>query len=277
MKNVQNTIRAEGVERAVLTDLHSFAPTEFRERLGLDLGEVGGALVSVASRKPTILVNRTVGLGLAHPADRETVENIVERYRNANVRRYFLQLDPAASPKELPDWLEAAGLEPYQRAWAKFERGTDPAPEAKTDLKVREIGLEHAQDFGRIAAAGFELDDAWIPVLAELVGRNGWHVYMCFDGDQPAGCGAMRIHDGVAWLDWAATLPEFRRRGSQGALISRRISDGIAFGCDTFSTSTGEDVDGDAQHSYHNIERYGFRRTHARANWVPTKVKTLER
>jgi hypothetical protein len=37
----------------------------------------------------------------------------------------------------------------------------------------------------------------------------------------------------------------------------------------TFATSTGEEAEGDAQHSFHNIERYGFRRTHARANWVP--------
>ena len=157
-----------------------------------------------------------------------------------------------------------------RRAWAKFTRGREPAPEPTTDLEVREIGAEHAIDFGRIAATGFELDEEWIPVLAGLVGREGWRVYLSFDGETPAGCGAMRISDGVAWLDWAATLPEFRRRGSQGAVIARRLADGIAMGSDAFATSTGEEVEGDAQHSYHNIERYGFRRTHARANWVPS-------
>jgi hypothetical protein len=208
---------------------------------------------------------------LAHPSDRKTVDTIVERYRNAGVNRYFIQVDPAAAPEELAVWLEDAGLEPYHRAWAKFKRGDEPAPEPRSDLEVRKIGEEHALDFGRIAAAGFELDDAWIPTLARLVGRDGWHVYLSFDGDRPAGCGAMRIHEGVAWLDWAATLPEFRRRGSQGAVITRRISDGVAFGCGSFATSTGEAVEGDAQHSYRNIERYGFRRTHARANWVPAR------
>jgi hypothetical protein len=267
--NENETIRAESAERTALSDLHRAAPSDLREGLGLDLKEVGGALVSIARRQPTILVNRVVGLGLIHPADRETVDTIVERYRDAGVGRYFLQLDPAATPEDLPAWLEDAGLEPYHRAWAKFERGAEPAPAARSDLEVREIGAEHAMEFGRIAAAGFELDDAWIPALAGLVGRDGWHVYMSFDGDQPAGCGAMRIHEGVGWLDWAATLPEFRRRGSQGAVIVRRITDGIGLGCQSFATSTGEAVDGDAQHSYRNIERYGFRRTHARANWVP--------
>jgi hypothetical protein len=272
--NTQHTIRAESVERTALADIHSAASPGLRDGLGLDLQEIGGTLVSIASRSPTILINRVVGLGLAQPADRATVEEIVARYRDAGVRRYFLQLDPAATPEELPAWLEDAGLEAYHRAWAKFERGTEAPPATGSDLEVREIGLDHAEDFGRIAAAGFELDDAWIPVLAGLVGRDGWHVYLSFDGDQPAGCGAMRIHQGVAWLDWAATLPEFRRRGSQGALINRRLSDGLGLGCDSFATSTGEEVDGDAQHSYHNIERYGFRRTHARANWVPRMVRT---
>jgi hypothetical protein len=266
--NRQFTTRAEGAERAALADLHLAAPSDLRERLGLELREVGGALVSVARSHPTILVNRVVGLGLPDPAERETVDTIVGLYRDSGVDRYFLQLDPAAAPEELPVWLEDVGLEPYHRAWAKFERGNEPAPEPRSDLEVREIGNEHSADFGRIAAAGFELDNAWVPALASLVGRDGWHIYMSFDGDRPAGCGAMRIHEGVAWLDWAATLPGFRRRGSQGALISRRITDGIALGCSSFATSTGEAVDGDAQHSYHNIERYGFRRTHARANWM---------
>ena len=223
--NVNTSIRAEAVERATLADLHRFAPDAQRDRLGLELRLVDGALVSIARNSSTILVNRTVGLGLAHPAGRETVDKIVEHYRDADTGRFFLQLDPAAKPDQLSAWLESAGLEPYHRAWAKFERGTEAAPEPRTDLEVREIGPEYAAEFGRIAAAGFDLDDDWVPVLAGLVGRKGWHVYLSFDGDTPAGCGAMRIQGGVAWIDWAATLPEFRRRGSQGAIISR-ISSG---------------------------------------------------
>jgi len=263
------TRRAEAVERAALVDLHRAASRDLSDRLGLELSEAGGALVSIARGHPTILINRVVGLGMDRPADRATVEDIVKRYRDAGIERYFLQLDPSAAPDELPGWLEQAGLERYHRAWAKFKRGAEATPAVGTDLSIREIDANHANDFGRIAAAGFELEDSWIPALAGLVGREGWHVYMSFDGDVPAGCGAVLIHERVGWLDWAATLPEFRRRGSQGAIISRRISEGIALGCDAFATCTGEEVAGDAQHSYRNIERFGFRRTHARANWVP--------
>jgi hypothetical protein len=269
MKYSNFSVRAEAVERAALADLHRAASEEARTRLGLSIRVVDGVLVSMARETPTIVVNRAVGLGMAHPADRETVDAVVDHYRQAGVQRYFLHLDPGAAPDDLPRWLEASGLAPYHRAWAKFRRGAEPAPDADSDLQVRKIGPEHAFDFGRIATAGFELDEAWIPVLAGLVGREHWHVYMSFDGDTPAGCGAMRIHGGLAWFDWAATLPEYRRLGSQGAVLSTRIADGIALGCDEFTTATGEEVEGDPQHSYRNIERFGFRRTHARANWVP--------
>lgn len=269
MRHPDFRFRSEAAERAALADLHRAAPNGYRNQLGLSLRVIDGVLVSIARHAPTILVNRAVGMGSNHPADRESVAAVVDRFREAGVGRYFLHLDPAAVPEDLPVWLEEEGLEPFHRAWAKFRRGTEPSVEARSDLRVKEIGPEHASDFGRIAAAGFGLDDIWIPVLAGLVGRVGWHVYMSFDDETPAGCGAMRIHEGLAWFDWAATLPEYRCRGSQGAVMARRIADGIAHGCEAFVTATGEEVKGDPQHSYRNIERFGFRRTHARANWVP--------
>jgi hypothetical protein len=269
--NTEMTIRSEAAERAALADLYRAAPPALRETLGLELRAVDGALVSVAAGRPSIVVNRTVGLGVAHSAERETVAAIVEHYRSAGVERCFVHLDPAAAPPELPGWLAEHGLEPYHRAWAKFTRGPSPAPAPRSDLEVRRIGPELADDFGRIAASGFELHPDWIEAVAGLVGRPGWHCYLSFDGDRPAGCGAMRVQDGVAWCDWAATLPEFRRRGSQGAILARRINDGVRLGVERFATCTGEAVAGDPQHSYRNIERFGFRRTHARANWVPVR------
>lgn len=269
--NTDTTIRCEAAERAALADLHRAAPPALREALGLELRAVDGTLVSVAAGRPSIVVNRTVGLGVAHPADRETVAAVVRRYRSAGVAHYFLHLDPAAAPPELPAWLAEHGLEPYHRAWAKFTREPLPAPASSSDLEVRRIGPERADEFGRIAAAGFGLDPDWNKAIAGLVERPGWHCYLSFDGDRAAGCGAMRVHDGIAWLDWAATLPEFRRRGSQGAILARRINDGVRLGVEHFATCTGEAVEGDPQHSYRNIERHGFRRTHARANWVPVR------
>ena len=97
----------------------------------------------------------------------------------------------------------------------------------------------------------------------------GWRIYLSFDGDRPVGAGAMRVVNGIAWFDWGATLPEARGKGSQGAILARRVRDALGLGCTLMATATGEAADGDPQHSFRNILRVGFRRSHARANWVP--------
>lgn len=262
-------IAAERVERAALTDLHAAASSGAAQQLGLGLETIDGTLVSVAERDPTILINRAVGLGVGHSARAETVAEIVSRYSAAGLERYFVHLDPHAAPARVSAWLESEGLVPYRRAWAKFIRGTEPAPLPESDLEVRHIGPAHAEQFARIAARGFGLAPSWEPVLAGLVGRRGWRVYLSFDHGEPAGCAAARILDGVAWFDWAATAPEFRRRGSQGTLLARRIADAVDLGVELMVTATGEAVPGDSQHSYRNILRSGFRLSHSRANWVP--------
>ena len=78
----------------------------------------------------------------------------------------------------------------------------------------------------------------------------------------------MFIKDNVAYTDWGATHPDFRRRGCQGALLSHRISEAIKLGCKQIVTTTGEEVPGDPQHSYKNILRVGFHESYLRENWT---------
>jgi len=259
---------SERIERAALEDLHATAPPEAHKELGLRLERVGTALVSMATGEPSILINRTIGLGVETPASRGDVEAIVSMYAGAGIERYYLHVHPGAQPAELRDWVLNAGLEPG-RAWMKFKRGTAPAPAARCGLEVRRIDGDHAFDFARIVAQGFGLLDDTIPLLAALVDSERWRLYVAFEGDTPAGAAAMFVDHGAAWFDWAATLPDFRRRGAQGAALARRIGDALALGCHTMFTETGEAVEGDPQHSYGNIEKLGFEATVLRENLVP--------
>jgi len=152
----------------------------------------------------------------------------------------------------------------------KFVRGTDPAPEPSTSLQIEEIGPEHADAASRIIADGFDISRKAAPMLAGLVGRPRWHVYMSFAAGEPAGAGIMFVDSGVAWLDWGATVPAHRRKGSQTAMLARRIRDALTMGCRLMMTTTGEEVPDDPQHSYHNIERVGFRPAYLRDNCAPT-------
>jgi len=49
---------------------------------------------------------------------------------------------------------------------------------------------------------------------------------------QPIAAGALTIHDGVALLAGASTVPEWRRRGAQRVLLQSRLQYARRAGCD---------------------------------------------
>ncbi|MFW6152868.1 MAG: GNAT family N-acetyltransferase [Halobacteriota archaeon] len=259
---------AERLESAGLVALHESAPDELRSRLGLELMTIEGALVAIAAEEPSILFNRTIGLGMREPASEEGIRRICAAYRERGVERYYLGVHPKARPDGIRRLLEDAGLRP-QRGWMKFERGPEPAPKSDSSLQVRLIDADHVDDFGRIAAAGFDLSTDAAELFRGLSDHPAIRLYMTFDGPEPAGTGLVHIDGEHAWLDWAATDPTFRRRGSQRALLERRIDDAIDAGCTRLLTATGVAVPGDSQHSYHNIEWAGFEPAYVRENWGP--------
>ena len=64
----------------------------------------------------------------------------------------------------------------------------------------------------------------------------------------------MRVGDGIGYLANAATVPGFRGRGCQTALLARRIADAAAAGCDLVA---GQATFGST--SQRNMERMGLR------------------
>ncbi|NIA68371.1 hypothetical protein HBA54_07180 [Pelagibius litoralis] len=262
------SLQAERLERAALSDLHAAAPEDLRHRLGLELKTIGTALASVSAKDPSIVVNRAIGLGIEATDGAATIAQVRDVYESAGVRRFFFHLHPEARPEGLDDVMGRSGLV-QARGWIKFRRGTDPAPKVITGFTVKQIGPEHAEDFGQIAGTGFGLSEEGCAWLAGLVHRPKWRLYMTFDGDTPAGTGALFIDQGMAWFDWGATAPAYRQRGSQAALLSRRIEDALKANCRTMVTATGEEVEGDPQHSFKNIVKAGFQPAYLRRNFAP--------
>jgi GNAT superfamily N-acetyltransferase len=163
-----------------------------------------------------------------------------------------------------PD-LEQRGFAP-DYGWMKFSRGVGPR-QAHSDLHVRAIGPDQAADFARVVAEGYEMPEWTQPLAANVVGRPDWSCYVAYDGEQPAGAGALFVHDGVGWLGYAATRPRYRGRGAQSAILAARIEDARQQGCSTVVTETGAMEDGRPSNSYRNIVRAGFREAGVRANY----------
>ncbi len=259
-----NSIAAE---RAALASVHEVATEEQRNTLGLFHEERDDCLVSVCAAERGIMLNRSVGLGAFQPAGEELVDWVIGRFTEREVSRAFVALSEGCRPGTLPDSLRARGLE-EARAWAKFCREPGSAPGGRTDLRVAPLQAADSGHWGSIVAAAFDMPESTGPLLARLIEHPGWRLFMTWAGDEPAGGAGMFVHEGVAWFDWAATDPAFRRRGSQGALMRARIGAATELGCTHLMTATGEAVAGDPQHSWGNIGRYGFRKIFRSRNFV---------
>ena len=222
----------------------------------------------MSATESSILVNRVLGIGsLARPTFEQLVE-IQRLYRSFGVSRFFLHVVPQIMDPDTEELLTATGYRRH-RGWMKFTRGPGDAGPVNTDLTVRQIGPDEAAGFAAIAAPAFDMTPACQPALAALVNDPYWHLYMSFDGTRPAGTGAVYIRGNAAYTDWAATHPDFRRRGSQTAILNARIKDASNAGCMTIVTMTGEAIPGDPQHSYSNILKRGFSEAYLRENWIP--------
>ncbi|MGD2139511.1 MAG: GNAT family N-acetyltransferase [Burkholderiales bacterium] len=264
----------EHIEWRMYQDMHAAADAQLRSRLKLNGAVVGSAFASVAGALPAsaIAINVCFGLGLEKQATRGDVDQIIGLYTQAGVQRYFIQLHPQARPQSLDNWLIDHALEPT-RGWMMFQRGREaPAPAITTSLKVREATTSDAQAFARISCDAFDLGEAAIDWLVRLVGRPGWHIFMSFDEDEPAGTGAVFVEDDLAYFTFGATAPAYRGRGGQSALLRARVAAALDLGCRTMATCTGEEVPGDAQHSYKNIMKTGFRECYVRRNFALPKA-----
>ena len=75
-----------------------------------------------------------------------------------------------------------------------------------------------------------------------------------------AGGASLRIHQGVAQLAGAATLPDHRRQGVQTALLRHRLLDAARRGCDVAVVTTQP-----GSKSTENVQRFGFAVLYVRA------------
>ena len=172
-----------------------------------------------------------------------------------------------AAPPDQPELVEALhrlGYEPA-RAWMAFElEGAASHPRA-AELRVEETHDSEAFALALVEGYGIPADAQGL--FSPLVGLPGWHCFVAWDGDEPAGCGALYVEGRLAWLGMAATRPTHRRRGAQIAVLLARIEAARALGADALYTETGAPAEGGPGPSYRNIVRAGFRESYLRPNW----------
>lgn len=258
----------EKIEQHALSNWFATAASSRSDKLDWSRQTIGDAQCYRSVTEKNILINRVLDLGSTGRPTTEQLTKIREFYLHAGVPHFFLHVLPDRLGPDYEQLLLTSGYKRH-RGWMKFTRSANDIGPITTDLAIRRIGPEHASDFAAIVSNAFDFGNGFQAAIAALINNPNWHVYMSFEGDTPAGTGALYIRDRIAYLDFGATHADFRRRGSQAGVLNTRVREAIDAGCTSIMTMTGEAVPGDAQHSYRNILKAGFEKAYLRENWVP--------
>jgi GNAT superfamily N-acetyltransferase len=257
----------ERIEFDASADLWRAAPEEVRAAHALEVRQVGAAICTTSRGvEPAAIFRRAVGLGMARAASEAELDSVLAHMNGLGLG-YAVPVAPPYRPASLASWLEKRGFT-RGYAWMKFARACDAGLEAPTDLEIRVIGPELGGEFRRVVAAGFGLPSTIAPWVGALPGRANWVCVMAFAESAAVAAGAVYVSGEYAWLGFGATLPSYRRRGAQNALLARRLAEAAARGARTAVTETGERQPDKPSNSYRNILRAGFEERYLRQNWM---------
>ncbi|HMP42244.1 MAG TPA: GNAT family N-acetyltransferase [Roseiflexaceae bacterium] len=113
-----------------------------------------------------------------------------------------------------------------------------PLPFAAPAVRVTQATEAEARHwFARSGAGGDWAEPDGITFMTiRSVLKRGSQLYLAWVDGEPVSGAAIEIHDGIAELMAAATMPAFRGRGLHTALLHARIAAAAAAGCDLIIT-----------------------------------------
>jgi GNAT superfamily N-acetyltransferase len=215
-----------------------------------------GALIAMGAGR---YVNRAIGVTTAElsAADVDAIE------------QYFVERD-LPSMIELSSWAPNATLaelaqRDYVPKWFRSVYALTPTltfATSRAGLRIESVGDEDEGRWLDVFARGFEAEEGEVRVANDEIGRASRiapnaHTFLAFIDDDVVGCGSVQFVDGIAWLGGAATIPEFRQRGVQAALVAHRLGVAAEAGCELAAVSALSNGP-----SARNIVRLGFQHVH---------------
>ena len=232
----------------------------------------GGVAVHTGHGSPA---NKLAGLGFGEmppPSELEAIENAFA-LRQSPLQVEFSSLGDPVVPQMLSGRgyrligfenvlglpLDVAQLESEAAAGAvTVERA---APEdTNTWMDAVATGFLHPDTFDGPASHESFSRDVIEQIFGDTFTSPSFERFIARRDGAVAGGASLRVHEGVAQLAGAATLPEHRRQGVQTALLRHRLLDAARRGCDVAVVTTQP-----GSKSTENVQRFGFSVLYVRA------------
>ena len=215
---------------------------------------------------PTSPITQTFRLGVFEPMPPTGLDRI-ERFFEERGAPVWHEVSPLADPSTL-GLLTGRGYRPIELSNVLFRpiSAADRFPGEESSVTVRRTGPADWQRWAATSLAGWSEYVELAGLMAdfsEIGARRADAINFLAEADGvPAGTGSLVIEGGVALLAGASTVPAFRRRGAQLALLGARLRHAVTAGCDLAMITTAP-----GSGSQRNAERHGFRIAYTRTKW----------
>jgi GNAT superfamily N-acetyltransferase len=212
-------------------------------------------------------VTQTFGLGLFQTIETTHLDNLEGFFREREAP-VFHEVGPLAGISVLR-LLNERGYQPVELTsvmYRAIQTGVAPVPPCDDTIRVCQVGESDQERWARIAAEALsesgELSDFLLDLGKINPHRRDTISFLAEMNGQAIAAAALSINLGVAMLAGACTIPAWRRRGAQAALLYSRLKYAAESGCDIAMMCAGPGTS-----SQRNAERQGFRIAYTRLKW----------
>ena len=256
----QRLERAEGSSNAAFVESRAL----HQPAIGAQWRDVSGTMAMFDGVGSPL--TQTFGLGLFTAVDSSQLDTIESFFaeRGADTFHETCPLAGVNLLTMLPD-RSYRPIEQSTVLWQPLVDAAHESPAANT-LVARRIGADEVMRWAEVSADGWgataELAD-FMRNFGKVAGTTrGASCFVAELDSRVIGTAALNMHDGVALLAGASTVPEFRGRGAQSLLLRTRLAFARESGCDVAMMAA---LPGSTSQT--NAERQGFRIAYTRTKW----------
>lgn len=251
--------RAEGATNAAFVE----ARRRMDAASGAEWRELGGTYAMFDGAESPI--TQTFGLGLFSAPTNDMLGELESFFaeRGAPTMHETCPLADMALLSLLPE----RGYRPVEQSSVLHCELTESSiPVHRSELHVRRIDPGEAELWADTSMRGW----GDVPGVADFVRAfglisatsDGMHCFLAERDGTPVAAAGLAMHERVALLAGASTIPEWRGQGAQSALLAARLHHAMQAGCDVAMMAAQP-----GSGSQRNAERQGFRIGYTRTKW----------
>lgn len=192
----------------------------------------GGYAVTCGHPSP---INRACGLGMSGPVTVADLEALEAFYGDHGVDDAHVRVCPHADPSLVRLLAERGyAVNAFMNVYARPVAEPGHPEPGVPDVEVRVATEDEARLWFELAgyAGDWAQPDGIAFMVIRTVLKPDTRLFLAWKDGQPVGGGALEMHEGVAALIAAATLPAYRRQGIHAALMRARLDAAVAACCD---------------------------------------------